>query len=166
MCVFQWRRIGVPSERPKASDRLPRTVRIHLLPPQKKSWILHVGWIFFLLLCVWFLDVSLVCFRVSAMYNLVRGSCSEAGSFTTHCSVPDVPLSPKLSHRTKSTLTLQWKVKAQTWPCSDAPFHLKDYSYRGSHGPLRSLKVCELEGKKKTLKAFKNRHKCLSMNRN
>ncbi|XP_036928494.1 fibronectin type III domain containing 3Ba [Acanthopagrus latus] len=47
--------------------------------------------------------------RVSAMYNLVRGSCSEAGSFTTHCSVPDVPLSPKLSHRTKSTLTLQWK---------------------------------------------------------
>ncbi|AWP16249.1 putative fibronectin type III domain-containing protein 3B [Scophthalmus maximus] len=47
--------------------------------------------------------------RVSAMNNSVRGSCSEAGSFTTHCSVPDVPLSPKLSHRTKSTLTLQWK---------------------------------------------------------
>uniref|UniRef100_A0A8C4HPM1 Fibronectin type III domain containing 3Ba n=1 Tax=Dicentrarchus labrax TaxID=13489 RepID=A0A8C4HPM1_DICLA len=47
--------------------------------------------------------------RVSAMYNSVRGSCSEAGSFTTHCSIPDVPLSPKLSHRTKSTLTLQWK---------------------------------------------------------
>uniref|UniRef100_A0A3Q3N2U4 Fibronectin type III domain containing 3Ba n=1 Tax=Labrus bergylta TaxID=56723 RepID=A0A3Q3N2U4_9LABR len=43
------------------------------------------------------------------MYNSVRGSCSEAGSFTTHCSVPDVPLAPKLSHRTKSTLTLQWK---------------------------------------------------------
>uniref|UniRef100_A0AAQ5XU18 Fibronectin type-III domain-containing protein n=1 Tax=Amphiprion ocellaris TaxID=80972 RepID=A0AAQ5XU18_AMPOC len=36
--------------------------------------------------------------RVSAMYNSVRGSCSEAGSFTTHCSVPDVPLTPKLSH--------------------------------------------------------------------
>ncbi|KAJ4939503.1 hypothetical protein JOQ06_028951, partial [Pogonophryne albipinna] len=48
-------------------------------------------------------------YRVSAMYNLVRGSCSETGSFTTHCSIPDVPLSPKLSHRTKSTLTLQWK---------------------------------------------------------
>ncbi|XP_049917033.1 fibronectin type III domain containing 3Ba isoform X2 [Epinephelus moara] len=47
--------------------------------------------------------------RVSAMYNSVRGSCSEASSFTTHCSVPDVPLTPKLSHRTKSTLTLQWK---------------------------------------------------------
>uniref|UniRef100_A0AAQ5XAT6 Fibronectin type-III domain-containing protein n=1 Tax=Amphiprion ocellaris TaxID=80972 RepID=A0AAQ5XAT6_AMPOC len=41
--------------------------------------------------------------RVSAMYNSVRGSCSEAGSFTTHCSVPDVPLTPKLSHRTKKT---------------------------------------------------------------
>uniref|UniRef100_A0A7N9AU44 Fibronectin type III domain containing 3Ba n=1 Tax=Mastacembelus armatus TaxID=205130 RepID=A0A7N9AU44_9TELE len=47
--------------------------------------------------------------RVSATYNSVRGSCSEAASFTTHCSVPDVPLPPKLSHRTKSTLTLQWK---------------------------------------------------------
>uniref|UniRef100_A0AAQ4PVR5 Fibronectin type III domain containing 3Ba n=1 Tax=Gasterosteus aculeatus aculeatus TaxID=481459 RepID=A0AAQ4PVR5_GASAC len=47
--------------------------------------------------------------RVSAMYNSARGSCSEAGSFTTHCGAPDVPLTPKLSHRTKSTLTLQWK---------------------------------------------------------
>ncbi|XP_034433016.1 fibronectin type III domain containing 3Ba [Hippoglossus hippoglossus] len=47
--------------------------------------------------------------RVSAMYNTVRGSCSEAGSFTSHCSVPDVPLPPKFSHRTKNTLTLQWK---------------------------------------------------------
>uniref|UniRef100_A0A3Q3J9L3 Fibronectin type-III domain-containing protein n=1 Tax=Monopterus albus TaxID=43700 RepID=A0A3Q3J9L3_MONAL len=47
--------------------------------------------------------------RVSAMYNSVRGSCSEAGSFTTHCSVPDAPLPPKLSHRSKSTLTIQWK---------------------------------------------------------
>uniref|UniRef100_A0A8C6V5I2 Fibronectin type III domain containing 3Ba n=1 Tax=Neogobius melanostomus TaxID=47308 RepID=A0A8C6V5I2_9GOBI len=48
--------------------------------------------------------------RISAMYNSVRGSCSEAVSFTTHCSVPDVPLAPKLSHRTKSTLSLQWKA--------------------------------------------------------
>lgn len=50
--------------------------------------------------------------RVSAVYNSVRGSCSDAGFFTTHCSVPDVPLSPKLTHRTKSTLSLQWKVGA------------------------------------------------------
>uniref|UniRef100_A0A672FUK5 Fibronectin type III domain containing 3Ba n=1 Tax=Salarias fasciatus TaxID=181472 RepID=A0A672FUK5_SALFA len=47
--------------------------------------------------------------RVSAIYNSVRGSCSEASSFTTHCSVPDVPQTPKLTHRSKSTLTLQWK---------------------------------------------------------
>uniref|UniRef100_A0A7N8Y058 Fibronectin type III domain containing 3Ba n=1 Tax=Mastacembelus armatus TaxID=205130 RepID=A0A7N8Y058_9TELE len=57
--------------------------------------------------------------RVSATYNSVRGSCSEAASFTTHCSVPDVPLPPKLSHRTKSTLTLQWKVQAQTSLCDN-----------------------------------------------
>ncbi|TWW71845.1 Fibronectin type III domain-containing protein 3B [Takifugu flavidus] len=49
--------------------------------------------------------------RVSATYNSVRGSSSEAGSFTTHCSVPDVPSSPKLTHRSKSTLGLQWKVQ-------------------------------------------------------
>ncbi|XP_029937889.1 fibronectin type III domain containing 3Ba [Myripristis murdjan] len=47
--------------------------------------------------------------RVSALYNSLRGSCSEAGSFTTHSSVPDVPFPPKLSHRTKTTLSLQWK---------------------------------------------------------
>ncbi|XP_064188714.1 fibronectin type III domain-containing protein 3B-like [Anguilla rostrata] len=49
--------------------------------------------------------------RVSAMYNDVRGSCSEAGAFTTHSSIPDCPSPPRLSHRTKSTLTLQWKFQ-------------------------------------------------------
>lgn len=33
VCAFQWGRIGISSERPKASDRLPRTVRIALLFP-------------------------------------------------------------------------------------------------------------------------------------
>uniref|UniRef100_A0A3Q2WTD5 Fibronectin type III domain containing 3Ba n=1 Tax=Haplochromis burtoni TaxID=8153 RepID=A0A3Q2WTD5_HAPBU len=47
--------------------------------------------------------------RVSAMYNLVRGSCSEAGSFTTESAVPDVPSPPKLTNRAKTSLTLQWK---------------------------------------------------------
>lgn len=46
--------------------------------------------------------------RVSAVCNSVKGSYSEAG-FTTQCSVPDLPFPPKLSHRTKSSLTLQWK---------------------------------------------------------
>ncbi|XP_037097038.1 fibronectin type III domain containing 3Ba [Syngnathus acus] len=56
--------------------------------------------------------------RVCATYNSVRGSCSEACAFTTHCSVsvPDVPLAPKLSHRTKSTLSLQWKLPNENGP--------------------------------------------------
>uniref|UniRef100_A0A8C2KMA4 Fibronectin type III domain containing 3Ba n=1 Tax=Cyprinus carpio TaxID=7962 RepID=A0A8C2KMA4_CYPCA len=48
--------------------------------------------------------------RVNAVCNSVKGSCSEVGGFTTHSSTPDCPLPPKLSHRTKSTLTLQWKA--------------------------------------------------------
>uniref|UniRef100_A0AAZ3NNI8 Fibronectin type-III domain-containing protein n=1 Tax=Oncorhynchus tshawytscha TaxID=74940 RepID=A0AAZ3NNI8_ONCTS len=48
--------------------------------------------------------------RVSAVCNSnLRGVCSETGSFTTHTCPPDLPFPPKLSHRTKSTLTLQWK---------------------------------------------------------
>uniref|UniRef100_A0A673J4G9 Fibronectin type III domain-containing protein 3B-like n=1 Tax=Sinocyclocheilus rhinocerous TaxID=307959 RepID=A0A673J4G9_9TELE len=48
--------------------------------------------------------------RVNAVCNSVKGLCSEVGAFTTHSSTPDCPLPPKLSHRTKSTLTLQWKA--------------------------------------------------------
>uniref|UniRef100_A0A8K9XMA4 Fibronectin type III domain containing 3Ba n=1 Tax=Oncorhynchus mykiss TaxID=8022 RepID=A0A8K9XMA4_ONCMY len=49
--------------------------------------------------------------RVSAVCNSnLRGVCSETGSFTTHTCPPDLPFPPKLSHRSKSTLTLQWKV--------------------------------------------------------
>uniref|UniRef100_A0A8K9UHP1 Fibronectin type III domain containing 3Ba n=1 Tax=Oncorhynchus mykiss TaxID=8022 RepID=A0A8K9UHP1_ONCMY len=48
--------------------------------------------------------------RVSAVCNSnLRGVCSETGSFTTHTCPPDLPFPPKLSHRSKSTLTLQWK---------------------------------------------------------
>ncbi|KAJ8387179.1 hypothetical protein AAFF_G00159910 [Aldrovandia affinis] len=47
--------------------------------------------------------------RVTAMCSDARGSCSEAGTFTTHRSVPDYPLFPRLTHRNKSSLTLQWK---------------------------------------------------------
>ncbi|XP_036609838.1 fibronectin type III domain-containing protein 3B [Trichosurus vulpecula] len=48
--------------------------------------------------------------RVYAMYNSVKGSCSEPVSFTTHSCAPESPYPPKLSHRTKSSLTLQWKA--------------------------------------------------------
>ncbi|XP_030135787.2 fibronectin type III domain-containing protein 3B [Taeniopygia guttata] len=48
--------------------------------------------------------------RVYATYNSVKGSCSEPVSFTTHSSAPESPFPPKASHRTKSSLTLQWKA--------------------------------------------------------
>ncbi|NXV44928.1 FND3B protein, partial [Uria aalge] len=48
--------------------------------------------------------------RVYAVYNSVKGSCSEPVSFTTHSSAPECPFPPKPSHRTKSSLTLQWKA--------------------------------------------------------
>ncbi|KAG7487384.1 hypothetical protein MATL_G00022640 [Megalops atlanticus] len=47
--------------------------------------------------------------RVNAVCSDLKGSCSEAGAFTTHSSAPDCPLPPRLSHRTKTSLTLQWK---------------------------------------------------------
>ncbi|NXX89001.1 FND3B protein, partial [Centropus bengalensis] len=48
--------------------------------------------------------------RIYATYNSVKGSCSEPVSFTTHSSAPECPFPPKPSHRTKSSLTLQWKA--------------------------------------------------------
>ncbi|XP_078420592.1 fibronectin type III domain containing 3Ba [Cetorhinus maximus] len=48
--------------------------------------------------------------RVSTIYNSVKGSYSEPVSFTTQSCAPDTPSPPKLSHRTKSTLTVQWKA--------------------------------------------------------
>ncbi|KAM4693023.1 fibronectin type III domain-containing protein 3B isoform 1-T2 [Discoglossus pictus] len=48
--------------------------------------------------------------RVYAMNKSVKGSCSEPVSFTTHNCAPECPFPPKLSHRTKSSLTLQWKA--------------------------------------------------------
>ncbi|KAB0374033.1 hypothetical protein FD755_014289, partial [Muntiacus reevesi] len=47
---------------------------------------------------------------VYAMYNSVKGSCSEPVSFTTHSCAPECPFPPKLAHRSKSSLTLQWKA--------------------------------------------------------
>uniref|UniRef100_A0A8B9HSY7 Fibronectin type III domain containing 3Bb n=1 Tax=Astyanax mexicanus TaxID=7994 RepID=A0A8B9HSY7_ASTMX len=47
--------------------------------------------------------------RVSAVCNSVKGPHSEVRAFTTHSAPPETPLPPRLSHRTKSSLTLQWK---------------------------------------------------------
>ncbi|XP_052475869.1 fibronectin type III domain-containing protein 3B-like [Carassius gibelio] len=50
--------------------------------------------------------------RVSTVCNSVKGPSSDARAFTTHGAPPDTPLPPRLSHRTKSSLTLQWKPPA------------------------------------------------------
>uniref|UniRef100_A0A8C1G0Y1 Fibronectin type III domain containing 3Bb n=1 Tax=Cyprinus carpio TaxID=7962 RepID=A0A8C1G0Y1_CYPCA len=50
--------------------------------------------------------------RVSTVCNSVKGPSSDARAFTTHSDPPDNPLPPRLSHRTKSSLTLQWKPPA------------------------------------------------------
>lgn len=70
----------------------------------------------------------LVCsvFRVYAMYNSVKGACSEPVSFTTHSCAPECPFPPKLAHRSKSSLTLQWKVGSlKCWGWSEVYSHLK-----------------------------------------
>uniref|UniRef100_A0A8B9JLA4 Fibronectin type III domain containing 3Ba n=1 Tax=Astyanax mexicanus TaxID=7994 RepID=A0A8B9JLA4_ASTMX len=46
---------------------------------------------------------------VNAVCNSLKGSCSEVGTFTTHSSSPDSPQPPRLTHRSKHCLTLQWK---------------------------------------------------------
>ncbi|XP_056421169.1 fibronectin type III domain-containing protein 3B [Hyla sarda] len=48
--------------------------------------------------------------RVYTTNKSVKGSCSEPITFTTHSCAPECPFPPKLSHRTKSSLTLQWKA--------------------------------------------------------
>lgn len=50
--------------------------------------------------------------RVCAVSNSVKAPCSDVRAFTTHSGLPDTPLPPRLSHRTKSSLTLQWKPPA------------------------------------------------------
>uniref|UniRef100_A0A665UHS5 Fibronectin type-III domain-containing protein 3A n=1 Tax=Echeneis naucrates TaxID=173247 RepID=A0A665UHS5_ECHNA len=48
--------------------------------------------------------------RVQAMCNCLRGSPSEAVSFTTLSCEPDSPNPPRKASGTKNTLVLQWKV--------------------------------------------------------
>ncbi|XP_043926171.1 fibronectin type III domain-containing protein 3B [Protopterus annectens] len=48
--------------------------------------------------------------RVYAVYKSVKGACSEPVSFTTLSAAPEAPMSPKMTTRTRSSLTLQWKA--------------------------------------------------------
>uniref|UniRef100_A0AAQ4RRP0 Fibronectin type III domain containing 3A n=1 Tax=Gasterosteus aculeatus aculeatus TaxID=481459 RepID=A0AAQ4RRP0_GASAC len=49
-----------------------------------------------------------------AMSSCLQGSPSEAVSFTTSCSEPDLPNAPRKASGTKNTLVLQWKA-----PCDN-----------------------------------------------
>ncbi|XP_067419204.1 fibronectin type-III domain-containing protein 3A isoform X3 [Emydura macquarii macquarii] len=48
--------------------------------------------------------------RVQAECNCIKGSPSEVESFTTMSCEPDTPNSPRITNRTKNSLTLQWKA--------------------------------------------------------
>uniref|UniRef100_A0A4W5KX35 Fibronectin type III domain containing 3Ba n=1 Tax=Hucho hucho TaxID=62062 RepID=A0A4W5KX35_9TELE len=88
--------------------------------------------------------------RVSAVCNSnLRGVCSETGSFTTHTCPPDLPFPPKLSHRTKSTLTLQWKVHTHTFSSFHWTFRLFTVfreCYFGSQRHCKLTRLCPAVG--------------------
>uniref|UniRef100_A0A8C0B069 Fibronectin type-III domain-containing protein 3A n=1 Tax=Buteo japonicus TaxID=224669 RepID=A0A8C0B069_9AVES len=48
--------------------------------------------------------------KVQVECNCVKGSPSEAESFTTTSCEPDTPNLPRITNRTKNSLTLQWKA--------------------------------------------------------
>ncbi|XP_074843924.1 fibronectin type-III domain-containing protein 3A isoform X1 [Carettochelys insculpta] len=48
--------------------------------------------------------------RVQAECNCIKGSPSEVESFTTMSCEPDIPNPPRITNRTKNSLTLQWKA--------------------------------------------------------
>ncbi|XP_053312265.1 fibronectin type-III domain-containing protein 3A [Spea bombifrons] len=48
--------------------------------------------------------------RVKAEMNGVQGNPSEAVSFTTMSSEPETPNAPRITNRTKNSLTVQWKA--------------------------------------------------------
>ncbi|RMC07143.1 hypothetical protein DUI87_16599 [Hirundo rustica rustica] len=48
--------------------------------------------------------------KVQVECNCVKGSPSEAESFTTASCEPDTPNLPRITNRTKNSLTLQWKA--------------------------------------------------------
>uniref|UniRef100_A0A671PL55 Fibronectin type III domain-containing protein 3B-like n=1 Tax=Sinocyclocheilus anshuiensis TaxID=1608454 RepID=A0A671PL55_9TELE len=80
--------------------------------------------------------------RVNTVCNSVKGSCSEVGAFTTHSSTPDCPLPTKLSHRTKSTLTLQWKFFCKVYAKHIYTFFLTDNQTTKNTIPGRFMASC------------------------
>ncbi|TRY82545.1 hypothetical protein DNTS_005856 [Danionella cerebrum] len=91
--------------------------------------------------------------RVNAVCDSVKGLTSEAGAFTTHSSSPDCPLSPKLSHRTKTTLTLQWKAPV------DNGSKITSYLLEWDEGKKNSFRECYFGGQRH----YKLTHLCPAM---
>ena len=65
--------------------------------------------------CVSSVDVCVCAFvfvfcRVCVACRSIKGSASEAVTFTTLCTPPDTPPPPRILLRTKSSVGLQWKV--------------------------------------------------------
>ncbi|XP_060050844.1 fibronectin type-III domain-containing protein 3A isoform X3 [Erinaceus europaeus] len=48
--------------------------------------------------------------KVQAESNTIKGTPSEAESFTTLSCEPDIPNPPRIANRTKNSLTLQWRA--------------------------------------------------------
>ncbi|XP_059833323.1 fibronectin type-III domain-containing protein 3A-like [Hypanus sabinus] len=74
--------------------------------------------------------------RVSAMCNSVKGSASEPTSFTTAIIEPDCPAPPKLTSRTKNSLSLQWKAP------NDGGSKISNYLLEWDEGMHNFFKDC------------------------
>lgn len=136
-CMFQWGRIGVPSERPTASNRLPRTVRI--LPFYFISLLCIVG--------LWLPKdpSSSLVLNVWCPACLLKGVCDVQfgsrlvfrGRLLHHTlQRPRRPVIPETHppHQEHPHSTVEGNG-AQTSCCSDAPFHLKHNFYSNTCHP-------------------------------
>ncbi|XP_035756215.1 fibronectin type-III domain-containing protein 3A isoform X3 [Egretta garzetta] len=65
--------------------------------------------------------------KVQVECNCVKGSPSEAESFTTASCEPDTPNLPRITNRTKNSLTLQWKVIAYNSEGKSSPSETVEY---------------------------------------
>ncbi|XP_072914559.1 fibronectin type-III domain-containing protein 3A-like isoform X2 [Hemitrygon akajei] len=74
--------------------------------------------------------------RISAMCNSVKGSASEPTSFTTAIIEPDCPAPPKLTSRTKNSLSLQWKAP------NDGGSKISNYLLEWDEGMHNFFKEC------------------------
>ncbi|XP_072126584.1 fibronectin type-III domain-containing protein 3A-like isoform X5 [Mobula birostris] len=86
--------------------------------------------------------------RVSAMCNSVKGFASEPTSFTTAIIEPDCPAPPKLTGRTKNSLSLQWKAP------NDGGSKISNYLLEWDEGMHNFFKEC-YQGPQKLYKLTK-----------